>query len=295
MDRLDVTFTSGEDRCAAWLYLPARRGDERLACVVMAHGFAATREERLAPFAERFAAAGFAALVFDYRHFGDSEGEPRQLLDIRRQQDDYRAAVAYARSRAEIDPERIALWGSSFSAGHVVSVAAGDPSIAAVVAQSPFADGLAQARAVRPVPALRLTAVALRDQAGALLGRAPVRIPVLGAPGTVAALTSPESEPGFRAMLSPESRWGEEIAARVMLRVTTYRPVRDAHRVTAPMLVCVAERDDLTPSEPGVRVAERAPRGELRRYPCGHFDVYAGTWHDRMVADEVAFLERHLG
>ena len=182
LDRLDVTFGSHGARCAAWLYLPEGR-EGRAPCVVMAHGFAATREEQLAAFAERFAAAGLAALVFDYRHFGDSEGEPRQLLDIRRQQDDYRAAVAYARTRDEVDPARIALWGSSFSGGHVVAVAAGDPSIAAVVSQSPFADGVAQATAAPPAVAAKLMALGLRDEIGARLGRPPVLIPVAGPPG----------------------------------------------------------------------------------------------------------------
>ena len=294
MDRLDVTFDSHGDRCAAWLYLPAA-GDGRVPCVVMAHGFASTREEQLAAFAERFADAGFAALVFDYRHFGDSEGEPRQLLDIGRQQDDYRAAVAYARTRDEVDPARVALWGSSFSGGHVVAVAAQDPSIAAVVSQSPFADGLAQASATPPAVAAKLMALGLRDEIGSRLGRPPVHVPVAGPPGSVAALTSPASAEGVRSLLGEGSRWREEIAARVMLRVTTYRPVADAARVSCPLLVCVASCDDLTPPEPAVRLAERAPRGELREYGCGHFDVYGGPWHDAMVADEVAFLQRHLG
>ena len=294
MDRLDVTFDSHGDRCAAWLYAPERR-DARVPCVVMAHGFASTREEQLAPFGERFAAAGFAALIFDYRHFGDSEGEPRQLLDIRRQQDDYRAAVAYARTRDEVDPARVALWGSSFSGGHVVAVAAGDPSIAAVVSQSPFADGLAQATAAPPAVAAKLMALGLRDELGSRLGRPPVHVPVAGPPGSVAALTSPASAEGVRSILGEGSRWREEITARVMLRITTYRPVTDAARVSCPLLVCVADCDDLTPPEPAVRVAERAPRGELLRYGCGHFDVYGGPWHEAMVADQVAFLHRHLG
>lgn len=294
MDRLDVTFDSHGDRCAAWLYVPEDRTGP-VPCVVMAHGFAATREEQLAAFGERFAAAGFAALVFDYRHFGDSEGEPRQLLDIGRQQDDYRAAVAYARTREEVDAARVALWGSSFSGGHVIAVAAGDPSIAAVVSQSPFADGLAQAAATSPAVAAKLMALGLRDELGARLGRPPVHVPVAGPPGSVAALTSPDSAEGVRSILGEGSRWREEIAARVMLRVTTYRPVNDAARVSCPLLVCVADCDDLTPPEPAVRAAERAPRGELRRYECAHFDVYGGPWHDAMVADQVAFLSRHLG
>jgi fermentation-respiration switch protein FrsA (DUF1100 family) len=294
MERLDVTFDSHGDRCAAWLYLPEEQKDS-VPCVVMAHGFASTREEQLARFGERFAQAGFAALIFDYRHFGDSEGEPRQLLDIGRQQDDYRAAVAYVRTRDELDPARIALWGSSFSGGHVVAVAAGDPSIAAVVSQSPFADGLAQATAAPPAVAAKLMALGLRDEVGARLGRPPVHVPVAGPPGSVAALTSPASAEGVRSILGEGSRWREEIAARVMLRITTYRPVNDAARVSCPLLVCVADCDDLTPPEPAVRVAERAARGELLRYECGHFDVYGGPWHDAMVGDQVAFLTRHLG
>ena len=109
----------------------------------MAHGFSATRDLRLDAYAERFCAAGIGALLFDYRHFGASAGEPRQLLDIRRQHADYRAAVAYARGLDWVDPDRVALFGSSFSGGHVIAVAAQDPRIAAVVSQCPFTDGLA--------------------------------------------------------------------------------------------------------------------------------------------------------
>src|SRR5438270_6659993 len=112
MPRTDVTFRSGGDECAAWLYRPDGAG--RLPLVVMAHGFSATRELRLDAYAERFCAAGFGALLFDYRHFGASSGEPRQLLDISAQHADYRAAIAYARGLDWVDADRVALFGSSF-------------------------------------------------------------------------------------------------------------------------------------------------------------------------------------
>jgi fermentation-respiration switch protein FrsA (DUF1100 family) len=173
-DRTDVTFTSGGVLCAAWLYRPTA-ADRPLPCVVMAHGFSATREEGLADYAERFAAAGMAVLAFDYRHFGDSEGEPRQLLDIRKQHDDYRAAIAHARALDVVDADRIALFGSSFSGGHVVCVAATDERVAAVVAQCPHADGIATLRAVPPKNAARATLDGIADQIGALIGRPPPR------------------------------------------------------------------------------------------------------------------------
>src|SRR4051812_4254533 len=127
MDRIDVSFLSGGERCAAWLYRPEGSGPH--ACVVLAHGFGGVRYARLDAFAERFARAGFAALVFDYRHFGDSEGEPRQVIDIRRQLDDWRSALAFVRSLEDVDADRIALWGTSFSGGHVATIAAEDDGL----------------------------------------------------------------------------------------------------------------------------------------------------------------------
>ena len=293
MTRKDVTFASGGDECAAWLYLPETGAPH--ASVVMAHGFSGTRRDRLDAYAERFAADGLAVLLFDYRGFGDSGGEPRQVLDVGMQLDDYRAALRWARSHDELDPARVALWGTSFSGGHVITLAAEDPTVAAAVAQTPFTDGLVQLRRIAPATALRATVLGLRDEAGRLRGRAPVYLPAVGEPGEVAAMTSPESKPGFLSILGEESRWRDEVAARIMLHVGRYRPIASAPRVEVPLLVCVADRDDLTPPDPAVRVAERAPRGELRRYPLGHFSIYTGEGFERAAADQSRFLRRHLG
>jgi uncharacterized protein len=293
MTRIDVTFPSGGDGCAAWLYRPATT-DGDVPCVVMAHGFSGTREDGLAPYAERFAAAGLAVLVFDYRYFGDSGGEPRQLLDIRRQLADWEAGVAFARSLEGIDPERVALFGTSFSGGHVITIAARDPRIAAVVAQCPFVDGLATLRVVPVRNGLRATAVGLLDQLGAFAGRPPRTIPAIGAPGTFAAMTAPEAEPGFSALIGDGSRWRNEIAARVMLHMAQYRPVKKAPDVACPLLVCVCDKDETTPPGPAVRAAELAPRGEAIHYPVGHFEIYRGEPFERAVADQASFLTRHL-
>src|SRR5262245_65818613 len=111
MERRDLSFPSGVDRCAAWLY-PAAGGATATPIVVMAHGLSGTRRDRLGPFAERFAAAGYFALVFDHRGFGDSAGEP-DLFDPRRQLEDWRAAIACARSLPGVDPGRVGTFGSS--------------------------------------------------------------------------------------------------------------------------------------------------------------------------------------
>jgi len=175
-----------------------------------------------------------------------------------------------------------------------VTVASGDAQIAAVIAQAPFADGLAQLRITPPLTSARMTFDALRDTAAAALGRPPVTLPAAGAPGTYAVMTAPEAEPGFTAIVGEGSRWRNEVAARVMLRIGLWRPVKDAARVACPLLVCVCDGDATTPPEPAVQMAQNAPRGEIVRYPIGHFDIYVGEAFERAIEDQVAFLQRVL-
>lgn len=296
-ERTEVTFDSGGVECAAYLYRPAAPSGGRsgaVPCVVMAHGFSATRDDGLPGYAERFAAAGLAVVLFDYRFLGASGGEPRQLIDVGRQQEDYHAAIRYARSLAGIDRDRIVLWGTSFSGGHVIAVAARDFRLAAVISQVPYADGLAAALQVPPRIQLRLGVAGLQDAVGSMLrGRPPRYVPAVGKPGEVAVMTAPEAEPGMRSMVAAGSRWRNEVTARTVLTLPMYRPAPRSANLGMPVLVCVADGDPITPPDPAVRMAERAPRGELVRYPGGHFGIYEGETFERVVADQVDFLRRH--
>jgi fermentation-respiration switch protein FrsA (DUF1100 family) len=293
VNRSEVEFPSDGVSCAAWLFRPDADGS--LPLVVMAHGFSGTRELRLDAYAERFAAeAGVAALVFDYRHFGASAGEPRQLLEIRKQHQDYEAAIAYARGLGWVDPARVALFGTSFSGGHVLAVGARDSRIAAIISQCPFTDGLATLPALGVVNGLKATAAGLRDQLGAVLGRPPHYMPAVGDPGTFAAMTTPDSKPGFEALLPAETRWENRVAARIVLRLATYRPGRAAAQIGCPVLASVCDKDALAPAERTVKLISRAPRAEIKRYPVGHFDIYVGDAWERAVADQTDFLRRHL-
>ena len=293
MDRSDVTFSSGGETIAAWLYRP-ESADARIPLVVMAHGFSATRELRLDAYAERFAAAGLGALVFDYRYFGASGGEPRQLLDVPSQHADYRAAIAYARNLDWVDPDRVALFGSSFSGGHVIAVAADDARIAAVVSQCPFTDGIASLPTVGRANIVRATLHGLLDEARHLARMKPHYIPAVGPPGSFAVMTSPDSEPGFMALVPVQTRWENRVAARIGVRIATYRPGRAARKVTCPILFCICDTDSLAPAEATAGYAARAPHGEVKHYPVGHFEIYLGEPFERAVADQTEFLTRHL-
>jgi dienelactone hydrolase len=295
LNRTDLTFLSHGDYCAAWLYVPEEEPAGPRPCVVLAHGFGAVREARLGAYARRFAQAGYAAVVFDYRHFGDSGGEPRQLLDIGRQLDDWRTAIAFARSLPEVDPEQIVVWGTSFSGGHVAAIAAEDDRLAAAISQNPFVDGIAVLRALGPTRMARLTLAGIRDELARVRRKAAYRLPIVGPPGTLGAMTTPDAEPGYRVMYDgAEASFVNWVAGRIALRVGLYRPGRRAGEIACPWLVQVCGGDAITPAEPALAVAAQAPWSETKRYAGGHFDIYVGEGFERAVADQLAFLGRVL-
>jgi uncharacterized protein len=263
----------------------------------MAHGFGATKDSGLLPFAEAFAEAGLDVLLFDYRGFGDSSGEPRQLAQPSRHREDYAAAVELARGVEGVDSDRIVLWGTSWSGGHVVYVAAEDPRIAAIVSQTPDLDGIRALEQVRRYAGLRyqlrLALLGLKDGIGSLLGRDPLMVAVVGRPGELAAMSSEESEPGMLAIAGPT--WRNEVTARGATAELFNRPITRIEKVRCPILIQIADRDSITPAAASRAAAWRAKgRVEVREYPCAHFDIYQDEWGERAIADQLHFLRRHL-
>jgi uncharacterized protein len=293
--REKVRFVSEDVECVAWHY-PGTNGG----CVVMAGGFAVTKETGTDQFAERFHQAGFSVLAFDYRHLGESGGQPRQVARVSEQLADWQAAIAFAATLPEVDPAKIAIWAFSLSGGYIFQVAARNPHLAAAIAQTPTADGPAASRnAVRhqkPLAMLRFTGRGILDALGSLVGRRPLLVSLVGQPGTVALLTTPDAISGGAQALNPDDKypdWQQAVAARSALRVTLYRPGRFARRVQVPLLVLVCDQDESALAEPAVSAARRAPRGELVRLPGGHYEPFL-TEHEQAVDAELAFLRRHL-
>jgi uncharacterized protein len=293
VEREKVRFVSGDTECVAWHY-PGTNG----ACVIMAGGLAVTKEPGTDLFAKRFHDAGFAVLAFDYRRIGESGGQPRQVLPIRDQLADWQAAIVFARTLPGVDSTRIAVWAFSASGGHVLRVAAHNPELGAVIAQTPYVGGLAAtgnaSRYQKPLAMLRFTARGILDALGGLAGRRPRLVPLAGEPGTVAMLTTPDSLDGDRALRADRyPDWRRVVAARSALRLVFYRPGRSASRLRSPLLVLVCDQDQTTLAEPTIRAMQRAPHAEFVRIPGGHYEPFLGG-HERAVETQLSFLRRHL-
>jgi pimeloyl-ACP methyl ester carboxylesterase len=284
MSRKDLTFASGHDTCAAWFYHAA--ADEGAGpIIVMAHGLTGTRRDRLGAFAERFAAAGIAALVFDHRGFGDSTGEP-DLVEPSRQLEDWRAAIAFARSLPDIDAGCVATFGSSLGGGNALAAAAEDPKVAAAISQVPYLDRDSQTYS-KPQHVLE------KMKAAAVEGR---YLAAVGQPHEAAFISAPGAEIGWRRVVAigEESRWRNRVSASWLLG-PPFSPIRHAVTLHCPWLVCVAADDQVAKPGPAIDAARQAPKGELRIYPdVDHFDIYDGPSHEAVVADEIEFLHRHL-
>lgn len=288
----DIAFVSQGTTCRGRFFKADRQG--KAPCVVLAHGFCGTIEMRLWAYAEAFAQAGYHAMAFDYRHFGRSDGSPRQILDIKKQHQDWRAAIAHARTLDGVDPGRIILWGTSFSGGHVAVMASEDKNIAAIISQVPHISGPVTAMAQGFAQSLRLGIVSFIDLAGAAMGQPPFYVPALGRPGELAAMTGPGEFEASRRLMPEGSVVDERVAARIFLALSLYSPGRRASKITTPWLVQVALHDTTTPSGPTIRAAKRAAKGELVTYPVGHFEVYVPPTFEQVIADQIAFLKKHV-
>lgn len=294
MQKSPIEISSGGQLCRGMHWAP-ESVEGGLPCVVLAPGFGGTYDGGLIQFAEGHCRAGSHAVAFDYRHFGASDGEPRQLLSIRRQLADWKAAIAFARGLEGVDPDRIAIVGTSFSGGHVLVVASEDERLAAVVAQCPLMDGrqglVNLAKYAGAGYLVRILLHGLRDLFRSLTGRSPWYVPIVGAPGTIAAMTSPDAWSGVMDVSPPDYR--NEVCARIGLTLGFYRPIKRAPQVRCPLLIQMCERDNVAPIAAAEAVtAKVSGPAEIVRYDCGHFDIYQAPWFERSSGDQIKFLRR---
>jgi alpha-beta hydrolase superfamily lysophospholipase len=292
MEMLEQYFLCGNDRCCADLYLPD--GVSAPPVLVMAHGFAGERTFRLPAFAEAFCRQGMAVFLFDYRTFGDSEGSPRQLVDSNQQLADWRAAIAHVRALSSLRGSKLALWGTSFSGGHVVSMAAEDSAIDAIIAQVPFVTGWNLMKGQSLGNLVQLTSAAIMDGIAAVLGLKPVLYPVVAKPGSRAIMNTAESYDGYLQLAPPQTNWKNAVPARIGLHIPFYSPLSRAPHVQCPSLIIAAHNDSLIPVAAVKMLADKIPGADYRELDTDHFQPYVEPAFADNLAIQQDFLAKHI-
>ena len=296
--RTDIAFKTEDGvTLRGWHYVPDGRPG-KLPTIVMAHGFSAVKEMYLDRFAEAFAAAGLAALVFDNRNFGESGGEPRQEIDPWQQVRDYRDAITFAETLDETDAERIGIWGSSYSGGHVIVVGAIDRRVRCVAAQVPLISGHRNARRlIRADLWAPVQGMFAEDRRKRYQGGAPGLIPVVAEdPSAPSALPTPDSWAWFSETGRTRApNWRNEVTLRSVEMFTEYEPGAYVSYVSpTPLLLVVALKDHLTVADEALAAYEEAlaPK-RLVTLSGGHFDAYVADFDKAAGAARDWFVE-HL-
>lgn len=292
-----VEFGVEGEKVRATFYLPQRR-TERLPVVVLAHGWAMVAGGDLEDYAATLVNQGFAALTFDFRNLGKSQGEPRQEIDPQRQIEDFRSAISYVRSRPEVDRERVGIWGTSYSGGHALVVAAIDKRVKCVVSQVPTINGYKAAqRRVRfdqwQTQQTRFEA----DREARFAGAEPVRIALIDAdPGAPVAYPGIDSFGYMGAESQRCPTWVNAVTLRSLELARAYEPGAFIRRISpTPLLMIVAADDGLTPADlqqDAFNEAHQPKQMILLRG--GHYSVYTEHFSTTSRAAAMWFME-HLG
>jgi uncharacterized protein len=297
MARRDIEFDAEGVTLRGWFY-PAEGASGTAPTIVMAHGFSAVKEMYLDAYAEVFAAAGLNALVFDNRNFGASDGEPRQEIDPWAQVRDYRHAITYAGTLSESD-DRIGVWGSSYSGGHVLVVAAIDRRVKAVACQVPMVSGHDNFRAlVRADLIAGFQDMFNADRTARFRGDPPAMVPVVAEdPAAPCALPTRDSWEWFSETgKTRATSWRNEVTLRSVEMFSEYEPIAYLPYISpTPLLMQPAIGDHLTPCDLAVAAYEKAREPKkLNILPGGHFDAYVKGFDDSSGPARDWFV-RHLG
>ncbi|HKJ50020.1 MAG TPA: alpha/beta hydrolase [Gammaproteobacteria bacterium] len=295
--RENVSFDSCGLECRGWLYLPDGTGaDGKLPAIVMAHGFSAVKEQGLAEFAQAFAAAGFATLVFDYRCFGASDGEPRCQLFPLEMVEDYRNAISWLAEHPAVDGGRIGIWGTSFSGGLVAYTGAIDKRAKAIVAQVPSIIGPDTRRAMNPEKWEQVGDFLLQERIAKYRSGEINYLKVVAPGDEPCVLPGKENYDAYMALQATAPNWRNEITIESLEKIRVFDPAAPIRQIAPRALLIIAAQDDnLIPLEALRQACDRA--GEPKKfveYPIRHFDIYAEPWRSKAVNAAIDWYNRYL-
>lgn len=285
--REDISFYSGGIKCSAWLYLPF--GNKSYPVIVMAHGLGGVKEMWLDRYAERFVAAGYACFLFDYRNYGASDGDKRQLINVKAQLNDWNSAIDFIKKDKRINQNKVLLFGSSFSGGHVITLSAFRKDITAAISQCPYIDQRATIKSLSFFSIIKFIPYVIGDLLSCLTGYHPVMLKFADPRGKSAFMSVPDYDK-FIKRIPENSNFVNKAPARSILEFLKYSPSRYIKYIDNPIYISVCMKDTLVPAYATIRCAKRMMKAIVKKYECGHFDIYFDNFFDEAIIDYIQFF-----
>ena len=294
--RKTVSFDSKGLRCSAWLYVPDERIDQKLPAIIMAHGFSCVKEQTLPDVAELFVAAGFVTLLFDYRFFGDSEGEPRNQLFPLEMVEDYRNAITWLSEQKEVDPQRIGIWGTSYSGGLVLYVGTFDKRVKAVVAVVPYTFSPESQRAINPENWDIDSEFLLGDRIERYRNGVINYMKVVAPEGQPCKFPGKEAYDFFMSTQETAPNWRNQVTFESLEKMREFDPISSIRLLSpTPLLLIPAENDNFIPLDGVKATYEKAlePKA-ISILPIGHFDIYREPWLSKAADEAINHYKKYL-
>lgn len=263
-------------------------GGKKRPAIILCHGFCGIREILLPQFAEVFTQAGFVTITFDYRGFGDSDGERGRLIP-EMQIDDIVTVINWAKEQPFIDKERVGLWGTSLGGGHVFGAAVKGGGVKCIVSQLAFADGeknITHHMSSEEKKEFISTLDAVKKASGREKFVSITRV-----------LNDNESKKFFEENRTQYPDMDIKIPFLTVKEMLDYKPVQYAAQVTCPSLIVVAEKDTVNPKEQGIELYNSVMHEDKQLYfvnNARHYDTYSGEYFDEISAVETEWFKYYL-
>ena len=289
--REDINFYSNGIRCSAWLYLP--NIDKKCPVIVMAHGLGGTKEMWLDRYAKEFTCRGYACLLFDYRNYGTSDGNKRQLVNVKDQLIDWNNAIDFIKKDKRIDKNKILIFGSSFSGGHSITLSAKRNDIKAAIAQCPYTNNIATIKTITSILILKFIPYLILDLLSCLTGYHPVMLD-LAAPKGKTALMSVSEYDKFIKRVPKNINFVNKVPTRTILEFLKYCPSKYMNKINNPILIGTCLKDSLAPAKATIHCAKDIKNITLKEYNCGHFDIYFDDFYEEAIKDYIEFYDKMI-
>lgn len=293
--RKDITFISKGLRCSGWLYVPDElKTGVKSPAIVMVNGFTGVKEQILPDFAAKFVDAGFVTMVFDYRYFGDSEGEPRSQNFPLELVEDCRNAITWISDQPEVDSQRIGIWGTSYGGGLVLYVSTYDRRVKAVVSQVPFALSPEQRRTRNPENYDNMGKLLLRDRVVRYKTGVVNYMKVVAPEGEPCVL--PGKEPYDEYMAGKQPNWRNQVTLESLEKMREFDPVSMVHMISpTPLLFIVAEKESFCPLDAVKAIYEKARNPKaMKTFPVFHFEMYKEPWISKAADEAIRWYKQYL-